>query len=103
MNLEDKRFLQKDQIALKAQEKLKLISMSEISWWIRWLILLLIGLFFLHFGIHLLIVAYKLNDPALFIMTFFASNLIILISATLVIGFVCQMWRLYKKSSADTD
>jgi len=55
----------------------------------------LIGLFFLLFGIHLLIAAYNLKDPALFIMSFFASNFIILISATLLIGFVYRIVKAY--------
>ena len=75
--------------------KLKPVTMSEILWWVRQVILVLLGLFFLLFGIHLLIAAYKLKDPASFIMTFFASNFIILISATLLIGFVYRMVKAY--------
>jgi len=55
------------------------------------------GCFFIIFGIQLLIAAYRLKDPFYFIMTFFSSNLIILISATLLIGFVYRMVRMYKK------
>ena len=51
-----------------------------------------IGLVFLAFGVHLLISAYELNDPFSFIMYFFASNFVILISATLTIGFI---WHLF--------
>jgi ABC-type antimicrobial peptide transport system permease subunit len=54
-------------------------------------ILTLAGCFFLAFGIILLISAYQLKDPFWFIMTFFASNLIILISAALLVGFIVQM------------
>jgi hypothetical protein len=50
------------------------------------------GFFFLLFGIHLLIAAYRLNNPFWFIMTFFASNLIILISAALLVGFIIRMF-----------
>ena len=60
-------------------------------WWIRHILLTLLGLFFVAFGIHLLISAYYLNDPFQFILTFFSSNFIILISAVLVIGFVYRM------------
>ncbi len=55
------------------------------------MILTLAGCFFLAFGIILLISAYQLKDPFWFIMTFFASNLIILISAALLVGFIVQM------------
>lgn len=69
-------------------------------WWIRQCLLILAAGFFLFFGISLLIAAYDLNDPYMFIMTFFASNLIILINATLLIGFVYRLktgWSLLKK------
>jgi hypothetical protein len=73
------------------------IFMSAIFWWIRQVILTLAGCFFLLFGLHLLVAAYRLNDPSWFIMTFFASNLIILISITLLIGFVYRMILVYRK------
>lgn len=65
--------------------------MSIIFWWIRQVVLIVIGAFFLYYGIHLLISSYSLKDPFVFIMTFFASNFIILISGTLVFGFVYRM------------
>ena len=65
--------------------------MSGILWWVRQVILILLGSFFLLFGIHLLILAYRLNDPSWFIMMFFASNLIILISAALLVGFILRI------------
>ena len=46
----------------------------------------------------MLISAYKLKDPYSFIMAFFASNLMILISATLVLGFVLRMVNVYRLS-----
>ena len=72
--------------------------MYGVFWWIRQVILVLVGCFFLFFGISILIVAYQLKDPFSFIMTFFASNLMILISATLVLGFIIRMVRVYKQS-----
>ena len=64
--------------------------------WIRYLIFSLLGCFFLFFGVQVLISAYDLTDPFSFIMAFFASNLIILISAALVLVFICRMRALYK-------
>ena len=55
--------------------------------------LILISLFFLAAGVDLLISAYRLNDPFTFIMVFFASNLMILISAALCLGFVLRLKR----------
>ncbi len=58
---------------------------------VRQIFLIAVGCFFLLFGVQLLISAYRLNNPFWFVMTFFASNLIILISAALVVGFVIRM------------
>ncbi|MBW1720870.1 MAG: hypothetical protein JRH13_01485 [Deltaproteobacteria bacterium] len=66
------------------------LGITAFAWWTRQVILILAGCFFLFFGVHLLVAAYNLKDPAFFVMTFFASNLIILISAVLIIGFVLK-------------
>jgi hypothetical protein len=71
--------------------------MTGIFWWIRQIILILLGFFFLYYGIELLIASYGLNDPYTFIMTFFASNFIILISAALVFGFAYRMVAVYRQ------
>ncbi|RLC31590.1 MAG: hypothetical protein DRH37_02730 [Deltaproteobacteria bacterium] len=70
--------------------------MDRLFWWIRQTLLVAGGCFFLFFGVHILIAAYRLNDPFDFVMTFFASNLIILISAVLVLGFILRMIKMYK-------
>ena len=72
--------------------------MHAFFWWTRQTILSLLALFFLLFGIHLLVGAYHLEDPFSFIMTFFASNLIILINATLLAGFLIRMVRMLRGS-----
>lgn len=56
--------------------------------WLRQLALILIGIGFFLFGIQLLISAYQIQDPFVFVLTFFSSNFIILISAALLVGFV---------------
>jgi len=71
--------------------------MSGIFWWIRQIVLILLGFFFLYYGVQLLISSYGLNDPYTFIMTFFASNFIILISATLIFCFAYRMLRVYRQ------
>jgi len=77
--------------------------MSNLFWWLRQIVLISIGAFFLYFGIRLLISAYEFNDPFTFLMTFFASNFIILISGTLIIGFVYRMITVYRQSkNSDT-
>ena len=72
--------------------------MSNLFWWIRQIVLISISAFFLYFGIRLLISAYEFNDPFTFLMTFFASNFIILISGTLIVGFVYRMITVYRQS-----
>ena len=75
--------------------------MTGIVWWIRQLVLTAIACFFIVFGIHILIASYELKDPFSFILTFYASNFIILISAALVVGFITRMCITYRKSKKD--
>jgi hypothetical protein len=75
--------------------------MPGILWWAGQIILIIVGLFFLLFGIHLLIAAYQLKDPSYFILTFFASNFIILISATLLLGFIFRIIRSFRNPEDD--
>lgn len=70
---------------------------TKILWWIGQIILAMAACFFLVFGIQMLIASYSLNDPFTFIMTFFSSSLIILISATLLFSFVYKMISRRKK------
>lgn len=77
--------------------------MFNIFWWVRQAILIFVGCFFIAFGILLLVSAYKMNDPYSFIMAFFSANLMILISATLVLGFVLRMVKAYKLSNKNED
>ena len=56
-------------------------------------LLIFISIFFIVFGINLLISAYRLTDPFSFILMFFASNLMILISAALCLGFALRLKR----------
>jgi hypothetical protein len=82
---------------LGTEQLLMKVSMSGMLWWVRQVVLILLGSFFLLFGIHLLILAYRLNDPSWFIMMFFASNLIILISAALLVGFILRIVNVLKR------
>lgn len=69
----------------------------KYSWWIFQVALILVSVFFLVFGIDLLMASYRLEDPFSFIMTFFAANFILLISTALIISFIIKMVRVYKK------
>jgi hypothetical protein len=68
-------------------------------WWIRQIILILIAGFYLVFGIQLLVSAYQLNNPGNFILTFYASNFMILISAALLVGFIYRLVVAYRRST----
>jgi len=65
-------------------------------WWVKQIVLVILGGFYLYFGIHLLISSYQMNNPFTFILTFFASNFIILISAALLIGFAYRLLVAYR-------
>ena len=71
---------------------------NPIPWWVTEIILIALSIFFIIFGIDLLYTAYQLSEPFSFIMTFFASNLIILISATLLFGFVWKIVSYIRKT-----
>jgi len=77
--------------------------MSSVLWWAKQLFLALTCCFFILFGVYLLIAAYHLEDPFSFVMTFFASNLIILISAALLAGFVYKMITRGKRDDASEE
>ncbi|MCP3901717.1 MAG: hypothetical protein GY707_18565 [Desulfobacteraceae bacterium] len=66
------------------------------SWWAFQILMMIISIFFTVFGIDLLIGAYSINNPFTFIMIFFSSSLIILISLTLFISFIIKIVRMYK-------
>ena len=70
---------------------------NPIPKWAPHALFTLIAIFFILFGIDLLYMAYQINDPFSFVMTFFASNFIILISAALLLGFICKIVGSIKK------
>lgn len=79
-------------------------SAVGVLWWAGQTVLTGTASFFVFFGFSLLKAAYGLKDPFSFIMTFFASNLIILISAVMVVGFVVRMVRSLRASpQGETD
>ena len=77
------------------KEKFKNIYFNYL-WWIWQTILVLVSIFFMGLGIEILIKCYKLDNPFYFMMIFFASNLIILISGALMAGFAYRMVGVFK-------
>ncbi len=82
----------------------KEILVKRTLWWIGQGLLAVAAAFFLSYGISLFIAAYDLNNPFHFVMMIFASNLIILINGTLLIGFIYRMINVFKllKKGPDT-
>jgi Na+/proline symporter len=66
---------------------------EAVLWWLGKIVLTLCGCFFVLFGIYVLVASFSLADPALFILSFIASTMIILFSGAIVAGLVAQMIR----------
>ena len=62
-----------------------------LVWWTVAAASAILSIFFLFVGISLCRAAYDLNHPHQFILTFFSSNLIILISVVILLGAVLRM------------
>jgi TRAP-type C4-dicarboxylate transport system permease small subunit len=62
-------------------------------WWAKFIFFAAVALFFLEFGIEEMIRAYQVNNPHLFLASFFSASFIILISGTLLVAFVWRMVR----------
>lgn len=65
--------------------------MNRLLWWTTYTSCGVLSLFFLAFGVSLCRAAYRLKDPYHFILTFFASNFIILISAVIFIAVAVRV------------
>jgi hypothetical protein len=70
---------------------------------IKIITLILVSIFFLIMGVDLLIAAYGLTDPFTFILVFFAASLMILISATLCLGFALRLKRSFNTITKGND
>ena len=62
-----------------------------LVWWTVAAASVILSIFFLFVGISLCRAAYDLEHPHQFILTFFSSNLIILISVVILLGAVLRM------------
>jgi hypothetical protein len=59
-------------------------------WWLWRLALLFCSCFFVLFGVAVLTGSYSMTDPFLFMMTFIASSMMILISAAILFGLIVR-------------
>lgn len=69
--------------------------MNNTMWWGKPLLIGIVSVFFLIFGIDALIASYRTTSPHIFIMGFFSSSLIILIS---VVGIMYPVVMYYNHS-----
>jgi len=60
-------------------------------WWARFIFFSAVAIFFLEFGIEEMARAYRVKHPSEFLASFFSSSFIILISGTLLVGFIWKM------------
>jgi len=65
---------------------------------IKNIIVLLLSLFFLVFGIDILVVSFKLTNPLEFVMTLFAASFIILFC---VVGILYVFFRFFPNKPSD--
>jgi uncharacterized membrane protein YidH (DUF202 family) len=71
--------------------------MVAVLYFILYLVLFLISLGVLAFGIVMMKIAYDLHRPGEFLAVFFAASLVILIGASLAVGFGLRAFYRFKK------
>jgi uncharacterized membrane protein HdeD (DUF308 family) len=77
---------------------------TETLWtWAKYVLFGVFSAYFIFWGIVTLISSYSMSDPFNFIMTFFSSNLIILIGLVPVVGLCFKIYEWLKKSKGVRD
>ncbi|PKN05724.1 MAG: hypothetical protein CVU74_00225 [Deltaproteobacteria bacterium HGW-Deltaproteobacteria-9] len=71
--------------------------MKTYSWWFKQAVIAILSIFFLILGVETLVASFGLANPLTFIMAFFSSNLIILISLVGILYLVLQVCTLLKQ------
>jgi predicted membrane protein len=75
--------------------------MGSRAWWGKNVLIAFLSIFFLVFGVNALISAYSTKNPLVFIMYFFSSSLIILISIVGIIYPFCRIRAMLKPKKMD--
>jgi energy-coupling factor transporter transmembrane protein EcfT len=76
---------------------------NKYLWYIRQIFFLSGFVFFLATGIYILLYAYRSDDPFLFVMLFFVSNFLILISLVLIAAFVYRIKKAWQSVNNKPD
>jgi di/tricarboxylate transporter len=70
--------------------------MNNYFWWFKHAAIAILSIVFLILGVETLVASYRLANPLNFIMAFFSSSLIILISLVGILYPVLQVYTLLK-------
>jgi hypothetical protein len=65
-------------------------SMKPFYWWLCYFLLAMLLIFFVIFGIYLLIISFQLKDPMIVVTLIFSASLMILVSLSLIAGLVIK-------------
>ena len=76
-------------------------KISEFYWWFGFCLLVMLAVAFLVFGIYILIISYRLQNPFIFLPTFFSSSLMILVCLSLIAGLAIKGFTRLKKNKGD--
>jgi hypothetical protein len=77
--------------------------MGSCLWWGKNILIAIFSFFFLVFGIETLVGAFYLKNPMEFIMYFFSSSLIVLVSLVGIIYPIFQVHALFRPRKIDKD
>lgn len=77
--------------------------MEACVWWGKNILIGFLSLFFLLFGVETLVGAFQLKNPLEFIMYFFSSSLIVLISLVGILYPTLQIHALFKTGKKPHD
>lgn len=73
--------------------------MNTLFWWVSKVFIGMVSLFFFVRGINVLISSYGLTNPLEFIMYFFSSSMLILIS---LVGIIYSVFRIFRRIKGET-
>ena len=74
---------------------------NEFYWWFGFCLLVMLAVAFLVFGIYILIISYRIENPFIFLPTFFSSSLMILVCLSLIAGLTAKAYTRLKKNKGD--
>lgn len=69
-------------------------GMDTLFWWASKLLIGMASLFFFAWGIDVLVFSYTLNNPLEFLMYFFSSSMLILVS---IVGIIYCVFRVFRR------